>query len=277
MASVKNAFHLIIAAYFFAASSAWGSESVKDDATLCEQAVTEGARVSGVPAEVLHAISLSETGREQDGRMRPWPWAVNVGGAGQWFPDREAAIRFARSVIASGKTNVDMGCFQINYHWHGQKFGDLDEMFDPVGGAVYAGMFLRDLFAETGSWSEAAGDYHSRSEENATIYRARFDRILEDVQMGAPIVVAGADVSIARGGRSRLRMATRPLIISVGEPETEGFSAASGRVSAPRAGGARVIRIDPGDIQPIWTAPDADAPSAVLPREPILHTRGGPR
>jgi hypothetical protein len=59
------------------------------------------------------------------------------GGAGRWFPDRDEAVKFARSVIASGRTNLDVGCFRINYYWHRGKFGDLDEMFDPPAGLAH--------------------------------------------------------------------------------------------------------------------------------------------
>ena len=42
-------------------------------AEICERAIVEGARREGVPESVLHAISLTETGRPTNGRLRPWP------------------------------------------------------------------------------------------------------------------------------------------------------------------------------------------------------------
>ena len=42
--------------------------------------------------------------------------------------------------------------------------------------ATYAAGFLRRLSDETGSWSEAAGAFHSRTPEHAARYRALFDR-----------------------------------------------------------------------------------------------------
>ena len=54
---------------------------------------------------------------------------------------------------------------QINYRWHGRAFPSLDAMFDPEYTATYAAQFLRTLYEERGSWSAAAGAYHSLSPE----------------------------------------------------------------------------------------------------------------
>ncbi len=51
-------------------------------------------------------------------------------------------------------------------------------MFDPDTGADYAAQFLKSLYAERGNWSAAAGAYHSQTPARASVYRARFDRII---------------------------------------------------------------------------------------------------
>ena len=130
-----------------------------------------------MPQEVLHAISLTETGRNDGGRLRPWPWAINREGQGHWFRTRAEAMAFARASVVEGRHSFDVGCFQINYHYHGHRFTSLDQMFDPKAAAVYAGRFLKELYAESGDWSVAAGAYHSRTPHYAQIYRSRFDRI----------------------------------------------------------------------------------------------------
>ena len=114
-----------------------------------------------MPPEVLHAVALTETGRHLDGRMRAWPWAVNREGKGYWFQNREEALAFAEKSLAEGRPSFDVGCVQINYRWHGRAFPSLDAMFDPEYTATYAAQFLRTLYEERGSWSEAAGAYHS--------------------------------------------------------------------------------------------------------------------
>ena len=112
-------------------------------AEICERAILAGARAVGVPQEVLHAISLTETGRPEGGRLRPWPWAINREGQGHWFRSRAEAFAFAQASLAAGRDSFDVGCFQINYHWHGHNFPSLEAMFDPETGATYAARFLR--------------------------------------------------------------------------------------------------------------------------------------
>jgi hypothetical protein len=129
------------------------SDSPRDAGSLCEEEAIHGAAVSGVPVEVLQAISLVETGRARGGRLRPWPWAVNRAGDGRWFADRVKAMDFARATLDTGRTNLDTGCFQMNYHYHGRRFENLDQMFDPVAGGIQAGAYLKSLHAETGDWS----------------------------------------------------------------------------------------------------------------------------
>jgi hypothetical protein len=186
-----------------------------DPAALCERAIVAGARSSGVPQEVLHAISLTETGRVSGGRLRPWPWALNREGQGFWFADREQAMAFARRSLADGRRSFDVGCFQINYHYHGHRFLSLEQMFDPVAGATYAGRFLADLYAESGNWSVAAGSYHSRTPHYAQLYRARFDRIRSGIAVTPIIVAVQPEAAPERTGRSRVKMARKPLIITV--------------------------------------------------------------
>jgi hypothetical protein len=136
-------------------------------AALCERAAVAGARRGGAPEAVLHAIALTETGRPLGGRLRPWPWAINREGEGHWFATREEALAFARASVAEGRRSFDVGCFQINYHWHGREFASLEAMFDQEAGGAYAARFLRELEDELGSWTAAAGAYHSRTPELA--------------------------------------------------------------------------------------------------------------
>ena len=162
-------------------TSASSAEDAEQAATLCEAAIVNGARRGGVPQEVLHAIALTETGRKSGGRIRPYPWAINREGKGHWFKTRAEAVAFAEQSLAAGRRSFDVGCVQINYRWHGHAFPSLDAMFDPEWTATYAAQFLRTLYEERGSWSEAAGAYHSLTPELARTYRGRFDRLLAGV------------------------------------------------------------------------------------------------
>jgi hypothetical protein len=180
-------FHSVILLSLLSALSILsGGRSVYADPTagLCHQAAAQAASSNNVPRDVLTAIMLTETGRTIDGRLQPWPWTINTGESGHWFPDRETALRFAEDLLRAGRRSFDVGCFQINFRWHGSAFTSIDEMFAPASNARYAAEFLTSLVRDSGDWSVAAGAYHSRTPELAERYRARFDAILADI--GSP-------------------------------------------------------------------------------------------
>jgi hypothetical protein len=159
---------------------------------LCDQAATRASAASGVPLSVLRAIALTETGRTKQGSFRPWPWTVNMEGKGVWFDSFDEARDYVARHHARGARSYDVGCFQINYRWHGQHFATLDQMFDPDANAAYAARFLSELHAEFGDWSRAAGAYHSRTPYFAAKYRQRFDRI-----RGRLVAADGEDAPVA--------------------------------------------------------------------------------
>ncbi|SDD21372.1 hypothetical protein SAMN05421538_101119 [Paracoccus isoporae] len=167
-------------------------------ADLCEWAAATAATESGVPADMLMALTLTETGRRVAGVTRPWAWSVNAEGAGRWFDDPDSAIAFAEARVAAGRTNVDIGCFQLNYRWHGMQFRSVREMFDPLGNARYAARFLSELHREFGDWRRAAGAFHSRTPAYAARYLARFDVLragLDPVRISARAEMSGSDDS----------------------------------------------------------------------------------
>lgn len=140
-------------------------------AELCREAAAAASVRSGVPYAVLVAISTIESGHND----QPWPWTVNFGGDGQWFEDpREAADSVARA-LRDGQTNLDLGCFQLNYRWHAAAFASVEEMLDPVRNAIYAAEYLAKQYARTGDWALAAAAYHSATPEYAAAYQRRFE------------------------------------------------------------------------------------------------------
>lgn len=174
--------------------------AAQDLPALCESAAIEASRRSGVPVSVLKAISLNETGKKTGGAFRPWPWTVNMEGAGHWFETLDEARAYVFKEFKRGARSFDVGCFQINYKWHNQAFSSIDQMFDPLSNAMYAAKFLSELYAETGNWNAAAGAYHSRTKEYADRYSARFADLrqrfaAEDSQpLPAPIPGGSGDI-----------------------------------------------------------------------------------
>lgn len=190
-----------------------------DPSAICDLVAVEAARRTGVPLSVLKAISLSETGRQRDGAFRPWPWTVNMEGEGHWFGSAEEARAYVDREFARGARSFDVGCFQINYKWHGQAFRSLDELFDPMANALYAARFLQALHAEQGDWGRAAGAYHSRTPEFANRYQARFERLhekLANAEIDAipviPDIVAAEIADPARPLAAVMRINRYPLL-----------------------------------------------------------------
>ncbi len=146
-----------------------------DPSDICDASAARAASETGVPLPVLAAITRTETGRRRNGEMRPWPWTVNMEGEGRWFETRDTALDFATQRHGRGARSFDVGCFQLNYRWHGEHFDSIEAMFEPLANARYAARFLSDLYREFGNWSAAAGAYHSRTPQHARRYRASFD------------------------------------------------------------------------------------------------------
>ncbi|WP_316014077.1 lytic transglycosylase domain-containing protein [Roseobacter sp. HKCCA0434] len=207
--------------YVIALAMAWASNAQADPA-ICEASATEAAAAHDVPPDVLHAITLTETGRTRDDAFRPWPWTINLEGQGHWFDDRQSAEAFARQALSDGRTSFDVGCFQLNWRWHGEYFGTVTAMFDPSANADYAARYLASHYAERGDWSAAAGRYHSGTPEHARRYRARFDTIRADLPTqiaealeppvpASPVRTASTSGLLTRATGPLLRRATGPL------------------------------------------------------------------
>jgi hypothetical protein len=273
MARIAGILIALIAALGPAAPTSAGTAAEERAAALCERAILVGARRGGVPADVLRAVALTETGRTIGGRLRPWPWAINREGEGHWFADRDEALAFAEASLAAGRRSFDVSCFQINYNWHGHAFPSLEAMFDPEVAGTYAAQFLRSLHAELGDWSAAAGAYHSRTPALAARYRGRFDRIYAGLA-GQPLVVAEVDAEApaaeagAEAGqdaapkRSRTRMAVKPKIVHL---------AAAAARDDPRAARVAAIRVERGRTpRSVRSAVAAGRPVAVSTRDAPL-------
>ena len=146
-----------------------------DDASLCQQAILSAEQGSGVPNQLLDAISRVESGRydAQQGGVRAWPWTINVAGQGHYYASKAEAIAAATTYRASGIRSMDVGCTQINLMYHPEAFGSLEAAFDPARNAAFAAGFLTDLFRQTGSWPHAAAAYHSQTPELGTDYQRK--------------------------------------------------------------------------------------------------------
>ncbi len=156
--------------------TAMAREVASDDPwQLCLAAIAEAERSAKLPRHLLHAVALAESGRRhpETGAWTPWPWAINNAGASYFLDSPDEAVAAVQGLRAQGETNIDVGCMQVNLHYHPSAFASLHDAFDPGTNAAYAAALLRTLFRRTGSWIYAVQTYHSGKFRNNFPYRQR--------------------------------------------------------------------------------------------------------
>jgi soluble lytic murein transglycosylase-like protein len=127
------------------------------ETNACEREMARAAQKHGVPLGMLYAVGLTETGRGDSLR----PYALNVDGRAVYDIDREGALRHFHAAQRAGAKLIDVGCMQVNHHFHGRHFASMEEMLDPVKNVDYAARFLVELKAREGSWTKAVARYHA--------------------------------------------------------------------------------------------------------------------
>lgn len=223
------------------AAGAPARAGAQDPADLCVGAARLAAGETGVPLDVLLALTLTETGRAVGrGPLRPWAWALNQGGASHWFDTAEDALAHLEQALAEGTTNIDVGCFQLNYRWHAAAFASVEQMIDPEANALYAARHIAGLYGRSGDWVAAAGAYHSATPELAERYLARFTPIYSALggAEGGPTPPAGP-VAAAWGAADALpeRVNMFPLLQS-GATGTAASLVPLGGAATPLIGGS---------------------------------------
>ncbi len=180
---------------------------------LCRAAVAAAERGSGIPAQLLAAISRVESGRRDPatGAVHPWPWTVNAEGQGYFYNTKAEAVAAVQAMQARGVQSIDVGCGQINLMHHPNAFPNLDAAFDPQANAAYAARFLKELFGQTGDWNKAAALYHSATPELGAEYQQKVLAVWPEEQklagLAAPTPLAqawGATVATSPMGFMRI-------------------------------------------------------------------------
>jgi soluble lytic murein transglycosylase-like protein len=156
------------------------AQTPADSWASCTRLTDRAERAHGLPAHLLSAISKVESGRwhAASGAILAWPWTVTAGGKGRFLPSKKAAIAEVERLRARGVRNIDVGCMQVNLHYHPEAFASLEEAFDPRRNVAYATRFLLELKARWGSWTRAVGNYHSNTPALSGRYRVKVFRAL---------------------------------------------------------------------------------------------------
>ena len=123
----------------------------------CEREIQAAAVRYGIPEGILYSVGLTETGRK--GSLQPY--ALNVEGK-TYFPRTESeALKQFQAARAGGAKLIDLGCMQINHHFHGENFASVQDMLDPRRNVQYAAKFLCNLHDRHQTWTMAVARYHA--------------------------------------------------------------------------------------------------------------------
>jgi soluble lytic murein transglycosylase-like protein len=151
----------------------WTRARPPEEVCLAEAAAAE--RRAQVPPGLVRAIALAESGRWDTVARRSyaWPWTVTAGDQSWYLGSKAEAVAHVRELQRAGRTNIDVGCMQINLHWHPDAFATLEDAFDPRRNVAYGVEFLKSLRSELRSWGRAVARYHTADEARGDAYRER--------------------------------------------------------------------------------------------------------
>lgn len=136
-------------------SEAHASQS--SQAGLCEQEIHRAAAKYGVPEGILYSVGLAETGKK--GSLQPW--ALNIEGKAVFATSPSDALSIFENARRQGAVLIDLGCMQINHHFHGEAFQSPAQMLEPARNVEYAARFLSQLRARHETWTMAVARYHA--------------------------------------------------------------------------------------------------------------------
>jgi soluble lytic murein transglycosylase-like protein len=141
-----------------AASISSGSVVAAQAATNpCEPEILRAADRYNIPVGILYAVGLTETGKR--GSLQPN--ALNIEGKAVFPASRSAAIATFEEARRNGAKLIDLGCMQIDHHYHSGHFRSLSDMLDPKQNVDYAARFLLTLKSRHDTWSMAVARYHA--------------------------------------------------------------------------------------------------------------------
>lgn len=150
--------HRLLAAIAAAAfTSSFPALPAKASANACEREILRASERYGIPAGILYAVGLTETGRK--GSLQPN--ALNIEGKALFPKSRAEAVAAFNDARRQGRKLIDLGCMQVNHHYHAGNFRGVEDMLDPRRNVDYAARFLASLHARHATWSMAVARYHA--------------------------------------------------------------------------------------------------------------------
>lgn len=161
----KNAFKniLFIAVLILTSSKSFAYDADMAESSKCSRYFAMYENAFHMPSNLIKAVAITESGKYAKAAGRPvaWPWTVNAKGKGYHYANKREAIKAVNEFRAQGVKSIDVGCMQVNLMYHPEAFRNLEQAFEPKYNVGYAAKFLKDKYAQAGSWKEAVGLYHN--------------------------------------------------------------------------------------------------------------------
>ena len=146
----------------FTCSVLTGAAVAAEPAQTCEAVMAGAAQRYKIPLAVFYAVGLVETG----GRNGLQPFALNIDGRASANATLSDGLRSFAAARSRGAKLIDVGCMQINFRWHGDRFASVADMFDPTRNVDYAARFLQELKVREGTWTLAVARYNAGPNNN---------------------------------------------------------------------------------------------------------------
>ncbi|MBL4885685.1 MAG: transglycosylase SLT domain-containing protein [Planctomycetaceae bacterium] len=132
-------------------------------------------RARHVPADILYAVAMAESGSPYQKSQHPWPWALNIAGEGIYCATQQEALQKALDAIALDQS-IDLGLMQVSWHWHHQRFQHVSEALVPFNNLNVGAIILREQFELNGDWWKAVGAYHDPGKDQQSLIQAEHYR-----------------------------------------------------------------------------------------------------
>jgi Transglycosylase SLT domain len=123
------------------------------------------AREFNMPSVILFGVAVQESsmsfGKKGQRIVLPWPWTLNAYGRGYRFATRVAAYEGLMQLRRGGKSLIDIGPMQVNWHYFNRRLISEYQALEPYHNLRVGASILHDLFKAERNWVVAVGKYHS--------------------------------------------------------------------------------------------------------------------
>lgn len=131
----------------------------------CREHISRAEASYAIPAGLMDAVGYVESGYD--------PLSINADGMPYHPATIDEAVNLVERLQRQGARYIDVGCMQVDLHYHPDAFADLRAAFDPSLNTAYGAQYLRENWTHWGTWTQAVGYYHSADPGRQADYVAR--------------------------------------------------------------------------------------------------------